>query len=178
MIRIRKVYTRTFRKGTFRRRERIAIHVNTNTEIELHEIVDSFREVKQLFFQLMSEMSCRFGVTGIQLMTLKALRDRPDIGLGELADHMRLGSSTLSGVIERLVKAELVSRERPVHNRRALVLKLSPKGAGVLEEADSAYRKYLSGLNDLDPEEVRAMLQTHQKIIKKLEKVRDENHHE
>ncbi|NGZ73819.1 MarR family winged helix-turn-helix transcriptional regulator [Saccharibacillus alkalitolerans] len=152
--------------------------MNTNKEIELHEIVDSFREVKQLFFQLMSEMSCRFGVTGIQLMTLKALRDRPEIGLGELAENMRLGSSTVSGVIDRLVKAELVIRERPVHNRRALVLKLSPKGKQVLEEADDAYRSYLSGLNDLDPEEVKAMLRAHRKIIKKLEEVRDENHHE
>ncbi|OWA36654.1 hypothetical protein B9G55_00805 [Saccharibacillus sp. O16] len=152
--------------------------MNTNTEIELHEIVDSFREVKQLFFQLMSDMSCRFGVTGIQLMTLKALRDRPEIGLGELADHMRLGSSTVSGVIDRLVKAELVIRERPVNNRRTLVLKLSDKGEQVLENADSAYRVYLAGLNDLDPEELRIMLAAHRKIIKKLEEVRDENHHE
>jgi len=167
-----------FVKERSSRKERTAIHLNTNTEIELHEIVDSFREVKQLFFQLMSEMSCRFGVTGIQLMTLKALRDRPEIGLGELAEHMRLVSSTVSGVIDRLVKAELVSRERPNHNRRSIVLKLSPKGLQVLEEADAAYRKYLSGLSDLDPEEVRAMLGVHRKIIKKLEEVRDENHHE
>ncbi|MEJ8304196.1 MarR family winged helix-turn-helix transcriptional regulator [Saccharibacillus sacchari] len=152
--------------------------MNTNTEIELHEIVDSFREVKQLFFQLMSDMSCRFGVTGIQLMTLKALRDRPEIGLGDLAEHMRLGSSTVSGVIDRLVKAELVIRERPANNRRVLVLKLSEKGEQVLQGADSAYRQYLSGLNDLDPEELQVMLQAHRKIIKKLEKVRDENHHE
>lgn len=152
--------------------------MNTNTEIELHEIVDSFREVKQLFFQLMSDMSCRFGVTGIQLMTLKALRDRPEIGLGELAEHMRLGSSTVSGVIDRLVKAELVIRERPANNRRVLVLKLSEKGEQVLQDADSAYRQYLSGLNDLDPEELQVMLQAHRKIIKKLEKVRDENQHE
>ncbi len=152
--------------------------MNTNTEIELHEIVDSFREVKQLFFQLMSDMSCRFGVTGIQLMTLKALRDRPEIGLGELAEHMRLGSSTVSGVIDRLVKAELVIRERPANNRRVLVLKLSEKGEQVLQDADSAYRQYLSGLNDLDPEELQVMLRAHRKIIKKLEKVRDENQHE
>lgn len=152
--------------------------MNKNTEIELHEIVDSFREVKQLFFQLMSEMSCRFGVTGIQLMTLKALRDRPEIGLGELAEHMRLVSSTVSGVIDRLVKAELVIRERPASNRRAIVLNLSPKGEQVLQEADTAYRQYLSGLNDLDPEEVKAMLIVHRKIIKKLEEVRDDDHHE
>ncbi|GGN96871.1 MarR family winged helix-turn-helix transcriptional regulator [Saccharibacillus kuerlensis] len=152
--------------------------MDTNLEIELHEIVDSFREVKQLFFQMMSEISCRFGVTGIQLMTLKTLRDRPEIGLGELAEHMRLGSSTVSGVIDRLVKAELVIRERPDHNRRAIVLKLSHKGEEVLQEANSAYRKYLSGIKDLDPEELRIMLEAHRKIIKKLEEVRDENHHE
>lgn len=91
---------------------------------------------------------------------------------------MRLGSSTVSGVIDRLVKAELVIRERPVNNRRTLVLKLSDKGEQVLEDADSAYRSYLSGLNDLDPEEMRVMLGAHRKIIKKLEEVRDENHHE
>ncbi|MDO3409150.1 MarR family transcriptional regulator [Saccharibacillus sp. CPCC 101409] len=152
--------------------------MNTKADIELHEIVDSFREVKQLFFQLMSDMSCRFGVTGIQLMTLKALRDRPEIGLGDLAEHMRLGSSTVSGVIDRLVKAELVIRERPDYNRRALVLNLSAKGEEVLEQAYRAYQKHVSGLMDLDAEEMRAMLNVHRKIIKKLEEVRDDNQHE
>lgn len=140
----------------------------------MHEIVESFREVKRAFYQLLSKQAEPFGITGIQFMALKRIQNNPQIGVTELADQMRMGNSTVSGVIDRLVKAGLVVRARLDSDRRSVALQITDKGMEVYQLTDLEYTKSITTVLETSGRDIDHMLQTHHKIIESLEKVREE----
>ncbi|MCK8487647.1 MarR family transcriptional regulator [Paenibacillus sp. MBLB2552] len=140
----------------------------------MHEIVESFREVKRAFYQLLSKQAEPFGITGIQFMVLKRIQNNPQIGVTELADQMRMGNSTVSGVIDRLVKAGLVVRARLDSDRRSVALQITDKGMEVYQLTDLEYTKAITTVLETSGRDIDHMLQTHHKIIESLEKVREE----
>ncbi|MGP0583591.1 MarR family winged helix-turn-helix transcriptional regulator [Paenibacillus timonensis] len=140
----------------------------------MHEIVESFREVKRAFYQLLSKQAEPFGITGIQFMALKRIQNNPQIGVTELADQMRMGNSTVSGVIDRLVKAGLVVRARLDSDRRSVALQITDKGMEVYQLTDLEYTKAITTVLETSGRDIDHMLQTHHKIIESLEKVREE----
>ncbi|MCH1639296.1 MarR family transcriptional regulator [Paenibacillus timonensis] len=142
----------------------------------MHDIVESFREVKRAFYHLLSKQAEPFGITGIQFMTLKRIQNNPHIGITELADQMRMGNSTVSGVIDRLVKAGLVVRERLDIDRRSVVLQITDKGMEVYQQTDLEYTKAISIVLASAEKDIDHMLQTHHKIIASLEKAREETY--
>lgn len=142
----------------------------------MHEIVESFREVKRAFYQLLSKQAEPFGITGIQFMALKRIQNNPHIGVTELADQMRMGNSTVSGVIDRLVKAGLVVRERLDSDRRSVVLQITDKGMEIYQQTDLEYTRTISIVLEAAEKDIDHMLQTHHKIIASLEKVREETY--
>ncbi|WP_232729970.1 MarR family winged helix-turn-helix transcriptional regulator [Paenibacillus phocaensis] len=142
----------------------------------MHEIVESFREVKRAYYQLLSKQAEPFGITGIQFMTLKRIQDNPQIGVTELADQMRMGNSTVSGVIDRLVKAGLVIRGRLDNDRRSVALQITDKGLEVYRKTDLEYTKAIANVLETAEKDIDHMLQTHRKIMASLEKVREETY--
>ncbi|PWK15817.1 MarR family winged helix-turn-helix transcriptional regulator [Tumebacillus permanentifrigoris] len=94
-----------------------------------------FRELNRVLFQLRTLDADRVGITPQQLMVLNEVRNNPGIGLDQLSEHVQLASSTLSGIVDRLVKSDLLRRERSTRDRRQLELHLSPSGLEKLQEA-------------------------------------------
>ncbi|MFD1178046.1 MarR family winged helix-turn-helix transcriptional regulator [Paenibacillus puldeungensis] len=141
----------------------------------MHEIVESFREVKKAFYQLLSQQADIYGITGIQFMALKAIQNNPQIGVTELADVLRLGNSTVSGVIDRLEKANLVVRKRSDSDRRSVTLEITEKGREIYLQTDQKYSEVISGVLNTAEEDIEHLLITHRKIIESLEKAREGN---
>lgn len=141
----------------------------------MHDIVESFRAVKKAFYQLLNQQAEQFGITGIQFYALKILFKEPQIGVTDLAEKMRLGNSTVSGVVDRLVKAELVERHRSAADRRSVTLSLTEKGKEVHDQTDVKYTEILSIILKMNEDDISHMLDTHQKIIQSLEKAREDN---
>jgi DNA-binding MarR family transcriptional regulator len=72
------------------------------------------------------------GVTGPQRTTLRLVGLSPGISSGQLAELLHLHPSTLTGILERLVRRGLLERTRdPLDARRAL-LRLTPAGKRLL----------------------------------------------
>lgn len=141
----------------------------------MHEIVESFREVKKAFYQLLSQQADIYGITGIQFMALKAIQNNPQIGVTELADVLRLGNSTVSGVIDRLEKASLVVRKRSDSDRRSVTLEITEKGREIYLQTDQKYSEVIFGVLNTAEEDIDHLLITHRKIIESLEKAREGN---
>jgi len=65
-------------------------------------------------------MAARIGVTGPQRLVLKIVAKFPDISAKEVAHLLRLHPSTVTGILQRLVDKQLLSRDRhPADGRRA-----------------------------------------------------------
>lgn len=144
------------------------------TNDEMYHIFNSFRKVSQTFhhFFCIDEGDGEMGITRIQLLVLSILVERPNIGLAELADLCYVGSSTMSGVVDRLVKADLVERERCVQDRRSLELRVTEKGKNVQEKMYQSWMSRVSLMLDLPKEDIDNLLRIHSLMIQQMEKER------
>lgn len=141
----------------------------------ISELFTSFREVNQSFYQSMQRAGMHLGVTPIQLLVLKTLRGKPQMSLSELAECLFVGPSTASGIVERMVKANLVSRERPENDRRSISLRLTPEGEQLWVKIDERRNLMLEPLNELGEEDLNDLLRIHGRIVHLLHKAREEH---
>lgn len=63
-------------------------------------------------------MGAQIGLTGPQRLVLRMVGQFPGISAGELAHLLRLHPSTITGILQRLVKRRLLRRERDAGDSR------------------------------------------------------------
>lgn len=79
-------------------------------------------------------------VTITQFRTLVVLANQPDLTLNQLADHLGVNASTAMRMINRLLKAELVSRRENPDDRREILLALSDAGRDIVDTVTNRRR--------------------------------------
>nr|WP_239566009.1 MarR family transcriptional regulator [Paenibacillus sacheonensis] len=137
-------------------------------------IFQTYREVNQAFFQLLSKAASKHKLTALQLIVLRVLREHPEIRLTELAEKLNLGNSTTSGIVDRMVKASLVERERTKQDRRAMTLTLTDKGMELWRETDATRLNLLRPLLDLPEDDQRELERIQQDVLRILRQSREE----
>ena len=70
-----------------------------------------------------------YGLSVSQAYALRALHERGPLAMGELASELRLSVSTLTRVVDQLVRKGLVDREREGEDRRICRARLTDRGA-------------------------------------------------
>jgi DNA-binding MarR family transcriptional regulator len=90
-----------------------------------------FNSVKTHFQQVEKKA----GVGGAQLWALSVVRDRPDVGVNELARAMDIHQSTASNLVKGLITRGLVVGAKNGADRRAVQLRILPAGTAVLRRA-------------------------------------------
>jgi DNA-binding MarR family transcriptional regulator len=135
-----------------------------------NEVFDSFYAINKAIFRLVKSDADRIGVTVVQLKVLHRISLCPNIGLGELAEYLRLTNSTVSGVIDRLVHNGLVNRVTSPQDRRAISLQLTESGRNKLTELilSSVFVEKIDKIMQLPKEEVQHLLQMHKAILEVL----------
>jgi MarR family transcriptional regulator, organic hydroperoxide resistance regulator len=73
-----------------------------------------------------------FGVTGPQIWALRTIENAGMLTMGELAQHMHLHVSTVTGIVHRMRSAKLVIRKRSSADARCLELRLTTQGKRIL----------------------------------------------
>lgn len=139
---------------------------------QLDEIVSSFRRISHSFQQLLWKDAEHLGVTPTQLMVLRKVSVHPELSVTELAERMSLGNSAVSGIVDRMVKAGLITRQRSEQDRRIFRVALTDKGGEILEKSQEALRRHLLPLIDIPEEDARELLRIHGQIIDILEQGR------
>ncbi|EDO1141981.1 MarR family transcriptional regulator [Listeria innocua] len=134
------------------------------------EVIFSFREVQRKTHHVLAEEAANREITTTQLLAIRELQKESDLTLGELAERMKLGKSTVSGIVDRLVKAGFLKRTRNESNRRALSLELTEKGATKATETYHVFFNRLEPILEIGEERLKEMLEMHQEIITILER--------
>ncbi len=102
------------------------------------------------------------GVTLPQLRVLFKIRAQPGVTTHVLARHLGLTTATVSGLVDKLVRAGLVERGRLVADRRVIPLTLTADGAAAVGTIGEGNRALLTTLADQlgpDLERVTEMLE-------------------
>ena len=108
----------------------------------------------------------RFGVTSAQALVLLSLSEEDQITSRHLGEKTELDSATLTGLLDRLAKADLVERRSNPDDRRAILVCLTQPGhetasqiKAIIGDENQAF------LSKLTPEEGLIL----RSLLKKLE---------
>jgi DNA-binding MarR family transcriptional regulator len=88
--------------------------------------------------RLSREQAARLGVTATQTTVLKLLDEIGELSLSELSRKMAAQNSTVTGIVERMVQADLVVREQSAEDRRVWRIRLSERGRALARRIDVA----------------------------------------
>lgn len=96
-----------------------------------HEVLTSIRQIVRRVSEYSKQLSKEVGFTVPQLVCLKAVgeagSDDP-LTVAGLAQRVQLSSATVSRIVDRLVRAGLVTRERGTADRRVVWIRLTDEG--------------------------------------------------
>lgn len=110
-----------------------------------------------------AERSIRDAGLGLtDFATLEALLHKGPLTIGEIQSRVPLALGSMTAVVDRLEKGGLILRTPSPDDRRARVLKLSPKGNAVVERAFQHHAASLesatAALTQREKRQLRALL--------------------
>jgi DNA-binding MarR family transcriptional regulator len=138
---------------------------NTNDELaqkQANEIIEIFRSIKKASSSKFEKSAKKYGFTAPQLGVIFHLHMMPSITLQALSEHMSLTKSTVSGIVDRLEKQGVVTREIPKDNRRIVELSITEEFKKN-NDICSMKKKFVSdllsdSLKKTNPEEVEKII--------------------
>jgi DNA-binding MarR family transcriptional regulator len=144
----------------------IPSEIKPEVDAILEAILYLYTESRRLTKQLAREVE----LTGPQLTVLKMLEGVGDLSLSELSERIRAQNSTVTGIIDRMEREDLVARARSTEDRRVVKIKLTDKGAKIARaiavEPMEVFRGALSGLTT---GETRDLLRILTKIAQRVQ---------
>ncbi|MBN4059129.1 MarR family transcriptional regulator [Endomicrobium sp. AH-315-J14] len=103
--------------------------VNANDyQTNVDSIVETLLYLYTESRRLTKGMAADYGLTGPQLTVIKLLEQIGDLTLSSLSARIRARNSTVTGIIDRMEREDLVARERSKTDRRKVLIRLTSKG--------------------------------------------------
>ena len=111
----------------------------------------------------------RFDITPPQFDALLVLMRHPDLTMGELCQHLYLASSTVTDLVDRLERQQLVQRVRDPDDRRVIRLRLLPRARELMDAVLEARRAYLARvLAHLEPADRQGLLRSLERLVEAM----------
>ena len=101
----------------------------------------------------------RYNVTVPQIICLREIYEHGPISFSALTKIVALNNSTVTGIVDRLEKQDLVQRTRTSLDRRQIHIKITDKGVEFLQDIPPpiSYR-LIDGLKQYSDEEIRRII--------------------
>jgi DNA-binding MarR family transcriptional regulator len=125
-----------------------------------------FNAVKAHFQQVERKV----GIGGAQVWALAVIRDRPGLGVNDLAQALDVRQPTASNLVKALAVQGMVDVRREGPDRRAVQLYLLPEGRRVLRRAPGPFTGVLpQALASLDARTIARLEEDLARLIKVLD---------
>ena len=129
----------------------------------------SFRLIYGSVRQYFRNVEHLCGVSGSQLWMLQEIKQRPGIGVSDLAGQLSIHQSTCSLLVDKLVRARQVVRSRVRSDQRRVGLRLTPKGLRTVASAPGPAEGVLPhALEGLSGTSLRTLNRSLQLVIERL----------
>ena len=133
------------------------------------EVARLFSGVSKILKHGMRKSFENNGITLPQGMVIGTLIEDGEMKITELSKKINLSNSTISGIIDRLEKQQLVVRTRSEEDRRIVYVKVTPKFEeifkGIHKKAEESFAELLSPATPEDLETIIEGLNTLEKIL-------------
>jgi len=115
-------------------------------------------------------LSSSYGLTAPQLMCLIAVAEEGPLTLSRLSARVFLSPSTVVGVVDRLERSGLVTRERSRTDRRQVLLAATDRGRELAAKAPPPFQdRLVHGLGRLSPEERERIAVALERVVELME---------
>ena len=105
------------------------------------------RTARAIEAEVRERLRTQFGVTLPQFDVMAALERRPDgMTMTELSRFLMVSNGNVTGIIDRLVADRLVARQAPANDRRAIIVKLTPRGLKDFTAMAKAHQGWVDNL--------------------------------
>lgn len=110
------------------------------------------------------------GFTGPQLLVLQALGQHREMSAGELAREVNLSQGTVTSILDRLEKRQLIRRVRSHADRRKVFVTLTATGEQQLASAPTLLQeRFIERFNELKEWEQNQILATLQRLAEMMD---------
>lgn len=137
--------------------------MDNNRDRNVESIEKHLRKVDYIIRKNGRMILSDFGITVPQFTALQALINNGDMTIGELSQQMDLACSTITDLIDRMEKNELVKREKDQKDKRVVRVVVLTKGHDilqkVLERRISFLEVKLEGLSVTEVEGLKSALE-------------------
>ncbi len=135
------------------------VTITNNVLLSLRKIIQSIALNSKSLFK-------RVGLTGPQLMVLREVTYSDEISVGEVAKAISLSQATVSGIMQRMEKKNLIIRRRDDVDRRRVMVKLTAAGYDLLKKAPPLMQEeFVSRFNGLSDWEQTMILSALQRLV-------------
>lgn len=129
------------------------------------EVMSAIRRVIRAVDLHSRKLVERFGLTGPQLVALHQVARLQNAPAAALARAMNLSQSTVTGILNRLEKRQLITRLRNGTDRRTITVSITPAGVAELEKAPPLLQeRFRFEFQQLEQWEQTQMLATLQRL--------------
>ncbi|BBA33968.1 MarR family transcriptional regulator [Methylocaldum marinum] len=142
------------------------MEINEQVLVELRRIVRAL--------DLQSKQLQKVGLTGSQLMVLRALTSQGPQTANQLSRAVNLSQGTITTVLDHLELKTLIRRERNAEDKRRLTISLTEAGRDALEHAPSLLHvNFLEAFRQLKDWEQTQILSSLQRVAGMMDMRRD-----
>ena len=136
-----------------------------STEIE-EQILVALRRITRAIDLHSRKLANTFGLTGPQLVCLRALSRTEQITPGALARQVALSQGTVTGIVDRLLARQLVTRSRNPRDRRQVTVAITAAGRALVQQAPSPLQeRFVSRLARLATEQQSQIRDTLENVV-------------
>ncbi len=122
--------------------------------------------------RITKELAKRAQLTGPQLTVVKILETIGELSLTELSEKIRAQNSTVTGIIDRMEREDLVVRERSTEDRRVVKIRLTQKGVELARDVPvEPMVIFRSALEALSKDEMQDLLKILLKVSRKVKSI-------
>jgi len=134
------------------------------------EIIFSIRKLMQAGEFYTKELNKKYQVSAPQLNCLLSLYENGPLPPSQIAKHIMVKSSTVTGIVDRLEQKGLVKRFRNSPDRRIITIELTDSGKNLAQNAPPPIQqKIIDGLKKLSIDELDQIILSLTKLTDMLD---------
>lgn len=108
-------------------------------------------------------------ITIPQFTALQILIRNGDMTIGDLSKKMALACSTITDLVDRMEKSDLVTRKKDESDKRVVIVEVLPKGHDILEQVLDKRRAFIkSKMKDFELTDIESLNKSLEKLYNEV----------
>ena len=132
----------------------------------VNDIVNRLRQIAHELDKHSKYIQENYKITVPQLICLRAIHEHGPIALGALTKRVFLNGSTVTGIVDRLERHNLVRRTRVSKDRRQIHVEITEEGVAFSNQAPTPFQQnFVKRLQELGDKQVQTILWATEKLV-------------